>query len=237
MKSRVGQVRAAPSHSSGMVRARPWISLVIGPFMLAVCFAVAGVVLIATNSATRDSVGDALLVRPVIPATVAFLLSFGVVWVFARRDGFTLGVLGWAVPTPATAILGLVAAVLFAALNTFVLFPLVHAADPTFDAELSSLSMTGAVAMMSAAVLFEETTFRGYALVMLKERLGTPGAVLVTSLAYGLLAPGPTWPPKLWAVGFGLLAAGLRLWRGSLWPVALIHLAAALTPRFLAAGR
>lgn len=125
----------------------------------------------------------------------------------------------------------------FATLNTFVLFPLVHAADPTFDAELSSLSGTGAVVMMSAAVLFEETTFRGYALVTLKVRLGTPGAVLVTSLAYGLLAPGPTWPPKLWAVGFGLLAAALRLWRGSLWPVALIHLAAALTPKLLAAAR
>lgn len=220
-----------------MVRARPWLSLVIGPFMLAVCFAVAALILIVTNTATRDTVGDALLVRPVIPSTVAFLLSFGVVHAFARRDGFTLGALGWSMPTPVTALLGLAAALLFAALNTVVLFPLVHAADPTFDAELSSLSMTGAVVMMSAAVLFEETTFRGYALVTLKERLGTPGAVLVTSLAYGLLAPGPTWPPKLWAMGFGLLAAALRLWRGSLWPVAVMHLAAALTPKLLSAAR
>lgn len=220
-----------------MGRARPWLSLVVGPFMLAVCFAIAGLVLIVTNTATRDTVGDALLVRPVIPATAAFLLSFAVVHAFARRDGFTLGALGWAAPSRATALLGLVATLLFAALNTFVLFPLVHAADPTFDADLSSLSVLEAVVMMSAAVLFEETTFRGYALVTLKERLGVPGAVLVTSLAYGLLAPGPTWPPKLWAVGFGLLAAALRLWRGSLWPVALIHLAAALTPKLLSAAR
>lgn len=35
--------------------------------------------------------------------------------------------------------------------------------------------------MLGAGVLFEETTLRGYALLTLKERSGTPGAVLVTS--------------------------------------------------------
>ena len=68
---------------------------------------------------------------------------------------------------------------------------------------------------------------------MLKGRLGLAPAVLVTSLAYALLAPGPTWPPKAWAFGFGLLAALLRLWRGSLWVPALVHLAASLTPKLL----
>jgi membrane protease YdiL (CAAX protease family) len=220
-----------------MARARPWLSLVIGPLVLAVCFAGAAAVLIASNAATPDTVGAALQGQPVIPATLAFLLSFVIVRAFATRDGLSLSALGWAAPTPATALFGVIGALLFAAINTFVLFPLVHGADPTFDAELSTLSLTGAMAMLGAGVLFEETTFRGYALLTLKERIGVPGAVLVTSLAYGLLAPGPTWPPKLWAVGFGVLAAAIRLWRGSLWPVVLIHLAAALAPKLLAAGR
>ncbi len=65
----------------------------------------------------------------------------------------------------------------------------------------------------------------GFALVALEERVGAVRAVIITSLAYALLAPGPTWPPKVWALGFGLLA---------LWPVALVHLAASLSPKLLA---
>ena len=214
-----------------MTRARPWLSLLVPPLALASSFAVAAVALLASGSATPETVGARLQAAPALPATAGFVATFLVVRWFARREGRTLAALGWSTPTTATIGLGLFATVLFTPVNTFVLFPLVHAADPSFDPSASALSLSQALMLFGCAVVAEETTYRGYALVVLEEQLGATRAVVITSLAYALLAPGPTWPPKLWALGFGLLAAGLRRQAGSLWPVALLHLGASLAPK------
>lgn len=219
-----------------MTRARPWLSLLLPPLLLAASFALTAAVLLAAGAATPETVGAALEASPMVPATLGFVLAFVVVvrW-FAKPDGRSLAALGWSTPTRADVVTGVVAAIVFTPLNTLVLFPLVTAADPSFDATAARLPLWGAVLLFGSGVLAEETVYRGYALPALKERVGTMPAVLVTSLAYALLAPGPTWPPKVWAFGFGLLAAALRVWRGSLWPVALVHLSASLAPKLLAA--
>ncbi|MBL8922001.1 MAG: CPBP family intramembrane metalloprotease [Myxococcaceae bacterium] len=217
-----------------MARLRPWLSLVIAPLCLAACFALAAVALLATGKATPEAVGATLQASPVAPATAGFLLAFVLARWFARADGLTLAALGWSRPGPKEALVALAAVLVFAPLNTFVLFPLVQRADPSFDATAGTVSLVGAVLMFSAAVVAEETVYRGYALTLLKARLGVAGAVVATSLAYALLAPGATWPPKAWALGFGLLASALRLWRGTLWVPAVVHLGASLTPKLLA---
>lgn len=217
-----------------MTRARPWLSLIAPPVALTVSFVVAAVVLVASGAATLETVGARLQAAPAVPASLGFVATFVVVTFFARREGRTLAALGWGKPSSPTIAIGVVATMLFTPLNTFVLFPLVHAADPTFDPAAKALSLLQAVMLFGCAVVAEETTYRGYALVALEERVGAVRAVIITSLAYALLAPGPTWPPKVWALGFGLLAAGLRRWRGSLWPVAVVHLAASLAPKLLA---
>jgi membrane protease YdiL (CAAX protease family) len=218
-----------------MARLRPWLSLLVGPLCLAACFVLAALALVATGTATPQTVGATLSSAPVAPATAGFALALVVVtrW-FARADGLTLASLGWSRPSTKDAALALGAALAFAPLNTFVFFPLVQRADPSFDATAGTVPLAGALLMFGVAVVAEETIYRGYALLTLKARLGPVGAVVATSVAYALLAPGATWPPKAWALGFGAFAAALRLWRGSLWLPAAVHLAASLTPKLIA---
>ena len=85
--------------------------------------------------------------------------------------------------------------------------------------------------LLSVAVVAEDTLYRGYAFVALRARHGPVLAVVVTSVFYALLAPGPDLALKAWALLFGLLLAGLRLWRGNLWPVVLAHAVVSLAPK------
>lgn len=69
------------------------------------------------------------------------------------------------------------------------------------------------------------------ALVRLRARYGVLPAVVVSSVFYALLTPGPDAALKIWALALGIVLSTLRLWTGSLWPVVAAHLVVSLGPR------
>lgn len=213
---------------------RVWVALLAAPLCLAVAFLPVVAYLLAVRGVATDALQAAIEPLAPWPASVGFAASFVVTRGLARRDGVSLEALGWARPGRADVVVGLAAAAALWAVHQLVLAPAVHRAQPSFDPALARVAFAPALLMMSAGVVAEDTLYRGYALDTLRAKWGPVPALAVTSFAYALLAPGAELPLKAWAFGFGLVLGGLKLWRGSLWPVALVHLAVVLGPKLLA---
>jgi len=85
-----------------------------------------------------------------------------------------------------------------------------------------------AAAMLAPSALTEELTFRGYALTLMQRAWGTRVAVVVTSVAFGLvhlLNPGVTVQSVLLVALAGVFLAIVRLALDSLWSASLAHFA------------
>lgn len=224
----------ASSPPSRWARARPWVSLLVGPLLLAGCFGATAGFFAVARGLREQALFDAVQAHAVAPATVAFAALGLVALRFARAQGLSLAQLGWTRPSLPDVALGLGLGAAVYALDAVVLYPLIQRAQPSFDPSASAFSLPAAVLLLGVAATAEDTLYRGYALTVLSERHGAVVASGVTSVAYALLTPGPELPLKLWAVGFGLLACAVTRWRRSLWPAWLAHVIAALGPKVVA---
>ncbi len=209
------------------------ITLVATPFIVAAALLpVVGYLLVA-----RGVEPDALekTLQPLIawPVAIGFMIALGLCWKMAGGDGYRLRDLGWQPPTVADIALGLGLGGLVGWLNSGWVFPLIEAVKPGFDPTLSAIDAPTLMAMMAVSIVAEDTLYRGYALVHLERRYGTLAAVGLTSFSYALLAPGQGLWLIGWAACFGTALCGLRLWRGNLWPVVIVHWLVALAPRLL----
>lgn len=109
--------------------------------------------------------------------------------------------------------------------------PGVNGVRPNFDPTVPAVALASAALMLIAAVLAEDTLYRGYAFHQLSARIGRPAAIALTSLAHALTAPGQGWPLVVFAFLLGITLAAIRLSTGSLGPVMSVHAAAALAPK------
>jgi membrane protease YdiL (CAAX protease family) len=206
---------------------RVWAALIGAPFVLGLTFfPVVGYV-----ASTQKLEGDALMqaIEPigVYPASVGFALVLALTRWLAARDGVALG---WSRPSPADLAIGLGLGATLATLDAKWLFPAIG-----FDATLPGVPLAAAVGGLAIASAAEDTLYRGYALTVLKARHGLPVAIAVTTLFYVFIAPPRSVALLAWAVGFGVMLCGVRLWRGNLWPVVLTHALVATGPKLWAA--
>lgn len=228
------------SPRSRRARWRVWAAIAGAPVVLMFAF----LPLVVLLAGVRGLRGDALMraIEPLapLPGAVGFVLIFALTAWLSGKDGLALGALGWHPRARSTAQLvvdvavGMGGAAVVVALNHAVLFPLLRQHDPSFDPSLPAVGLVPAAAMLLVAIAAEETLYRGYGWRVLRERHGAVVALLVTSVAYALLTPGPGVALKVWALGFGVLLAVVRAWRGSLWPGAIVHAAASLAPLIMA---
>jgi membrane protease YdiL (CAAX protease family) len=219
-----------------MSKARVWIALVAPPIALLAAFIPFAAYLAGVRGVPTEELPKAMERIAAVPATLGFAAAFFAARALARRDGLTLGDLGWTRPTAVDLLVAIAAAALLAALNAFALYPRVQAAQPEFDPTLPGVSLPAAALTLVVAVVAEDTVFRGYGLRVLRERHGVVVAVAVTTVFYSLVTPGPGYALRLWTLYFGLVLCALRLWRQNLWPVAIAHALVSLTPKLLAAA-
>jgi membrane protease YdiL (CAAX protease family) len=213
-------------------RYRVWFALVVPPLALAAAFGVAAAVLAVSGAA---DVAASLQRWAFLPASVGFAGAFVVLRSLAASDSLTLAALGWTKPSWDDVVIGTVAGAALYGIDAYVLYPLLARVQPSFDPTLAELGLPAACVMMTLGVAAEETVYRGYALLRLRERYGVATAVAITTVFYVLLTPGSELPLKGFALYLGLVLCGLRLWRKNLWPVAIAHLLVSLGPK-LAAG-
>lgn len=215
-------------HGPGM--GRVIVALVAAPFVLALAFAPA-VAWVATREGLE---GDALF-RAVeriawLPGLVGFSAIFLLTRALAARDGLSLSALGWRQGGVGGVALGLFVGLVVAVIDDVWLYPLVQRFQPGFDPTASTSSLPLIAALLTVAIVAEDTLYRGYALERLRARFGPAAAVVVTSVCYALMTPGPDVALKVWAVGFGVVLAALRLLSGNLWPVVIAHGIVSLGP-------
>lgn len=205
--------------------AHVWLMLLLPPVSLGVLiFAyVAARGLSAADPATESAVRGAI---PVIIAVNHLALFALLVWLL-RRSGETLHDIGWSLARPGRTLaselsIGLACGIGLYLLKELAVDPvrqLLVGQTPTFTSLFRFRPSELDVALAAAAtglVFVEESIYRGYALPVLAERWGTLAAVLVTSLAFGPLH----WGNGLGAIAFasvwGVLLAGIFLWRRNL---------------------
>lgn len=219
---------AAPRH-------RVWVALLASPFVLGLCFAPAAVFLTVSRGLEGEALAAAMAPIAVFPATVGFSAIVLLTRWLARRDGLSLEALGWRRPGRADVAVALLAVVALVPPNTRWLFPLVQRLQPGFDPTAAAVSLPALVVTLVVASVAEDTLYRGYALEVLRRRHGAAIAVAITSVLYALITPAQGLPLVLWAATFGAVLAALKLWRGNLWVVSFVHVAAGLTPRLVTA--
>lgn len=215
-----------------MRRARPYLALLICPVVLACSFVLAALVLIGSGTSLA-SVEHRLVRAPTVPVLLGFSAAFLVGRWFAALDGRTLSALGWKRPTWSDALLASALIGLLVPLHLWLVFPALAGLDRSFEPNLPSVGLLSAAASFVVAVAAEETIYRGYALTLLRERLSTGAAIVLSAVGYALLAPGSGLALKAWALSLGLLLGATRLLRGTLWPGALLHLSLSLAPKLL----
>lgn len=161
-------------------------------------------------------------------ATVALLVAHGAVVLFferARWETTGLGAAGW---HPVALLTG------FATGAAGILVPtalLTIAGALVFEATVPGAqgqAMLDALMVLAAPAAFEELLTRGYVLGALARQYGEPAAVVLTSVAFGVMHlgnPGATASAVVAVVVAGIFLATLRLATGSLVAAWLAHLA------------
>jgi len=170
---------------------------------------------------TRLIAYGAMSCAAMLVGTALAVRWFGDSWSEATRLGL-VGMGGWRLP------LGLAAGWFAIALPTGAL--IWARAISVVPAEGGSWwAATGlAAAMLAPSALTEELTFRGYALTLMERAWGARVAVVVTSVAFGLLHllnPGVTAQSVLMVSLAGVFLAIVRLAFDSLWSAWLAHFA------------
>jgi membrane protease YdiL (CAAX protease family) len=211
-----------------------WLALFGLPLIVAVPFIGFGAYFAGVRGLTGAEL-DATMQRVApFPTSIGFAVGFFVIRMLAKKDGLTLADLGWRKPGGLDLAIAFGAAAVLSAVNAFVLYPLLATAQPSFDPKLTILSLPGAALMLLVAIPVEDTLYRGYAFKVLQLRHGAIAATLITTLFYAGFAGAQGLPVVAWAVYFGLVLSGLRLWRKNLWVVAIVHCVVSLGPKVLA---
>jgi membrane protease YdiL (CAAX protease family) len=223
-----------PSRSRPAVTWRVWLSLVMTPLALMLSFASFAAYLVLVRSVGPDDLPRTIESSPVVPGAFGFGLALLLTWWLARRDGSPPSSWGWTRPSLLDLVVGAVAATALAALNAYVLHPLVQRFQPSFDPTVPTVTLAGAALMLAIAVVAEDSIYRGYAFQALWRRYGAPIAFAVTTFFYVLVTPGEGFALRIWTLYFGLILCALRLWRGNLWPVVIVHFLVGLSPKLLA---
>ena len=173
----------------------------------------------AAEETIRSALGPILVVN--------HLTLFGLLWILLRRNGETWADIGWSVKAVDSTLLrevgiGLVCGVglyLFKEFAVDSIRALAAGNTPTFTSlfRFSLDSLDVGLALAAGTVVFvEESIYRGYAVPFFEERRGTLAAVAVTALAFGPLHWGNGVVAMLNATVFGVLLAGIFLWRRNL---------------------
>lgn len=202
-----------------------WLMLLLPPVSLAVLI----FAYMALRGLSPADPGTEAVVRDAIPVviTINHLGLFALLVWCLRRDGETLPDIGWSLARPGRTLASELVVGLLCGLGLYLLKELaadpvrqlVAGQSPTFTTlfHFRPAELDVAMAAVATSMVFvEESIYRGYALPFLAKRWNTIAAVLVTALAFGALHWGNGLDAILFASVWGVLLAGIFLWRRNL---------------------
>lgn len=181
-----------------------------------------------TGVSPGDPGGEATIRAALGPIIIVnHLALFGLLILLLRRAGEELADIGWSVAAVDSTLVGEVAVGLLCGLGLYLfkelaidpVRALAAGNPPTFHSlfRFRPGSLEAGLTLAATTVVFvEESIYRGYALPFLEERRGAPAAVVVTSVAFGLLHWGNGLEALLSTPVLGALLAGIFVWRRNL---------------------
>lgn len=209
-----------------------WLLLVLPPITLGAVI----VGYLAAAGLTPGDPGAEESVRKALPYILGLnhVSLFAILLLLLRRNGERLSAIGWTTKGIGSSVARELAAGALCGLGLYLFKELAvdsvrallagHA--PTFTSLFNfrpgSLDVPLAVAATSL-VFVEESIYRGFALPSLRARYGTTWAVVITSVAFGLLHWGNGIGAILVTTIFGLLFAAVFLWRRNLVAATVAH--------------
>jgi len=226
---------------------RPWFLLWFPPVLFLL------VIVVFSIYFGAQALGDATVITektaeatPYILLTVQLLLLV-IQFVVFRRQGLTLSDLGWQAGVGKEAwkelAIGAVIGAPLGVLWIYLIEPILSTIQSTvgdyvpagslFPA-LGAAIIPFAIANVILAPFVEENIYRGYGMTKLLPRFGAIGAILLSSLFFGLLHwSGGIWYILTTAILVGIPFAVLRQWRGSILVPFAAHLALNLVETLL----
>lgn len=202
-----------------------WTMLLLPPVTLA---ALVFGYLAWTGTSPADPGAEATVRSALGPIIIVNHLGlFALLWLLLRRDGEELADIGWSVRAVDSTLVREVAIGLACGL---VLYLFKELAVDSVRALAAGNTLTfrslfrfrpgalefGLTLAATTVVFVEESIYRGYALPFFEKRWGTLAAVLVTAAAFGPLHWGNGVVGMLNATAYGVLLAGIFLWRRNL---------------------
>ncbi len=218
---------------------RTWLMLILPPVLFLIAI-IAAIITIGLQTQ-----GDAQAIETRVPFAMPYILLavqvmlLGMFWIVARGEGTSWREIGWKVAArqswPFEGLIGGGVGIAVALLYEFALSPLLtwlqfnvgdYVPPEQIAPTLGSALLPFFIANVLLAPFVEENIYRGYALTRLAPRLGTPLAVLISCLFFGLLHwAGGFWYIILTGVVAGGLFSGLFLWRKNIIAPFAAHLA------------
>jgi len=218
---------------------RVWLILIIAPVLFLIVIIAASVYFGAITQGDAQAISER-----VIGATPYLLLAVQILLLLIllrtmRADGLTFRDLGWHLPEGRMlwqeVLIGVLVGVALGVLYIFVLSPLLATIQHVIGdyvppgqllPNLGSAVLPFFIANVLLAPFVEENIYRGYAIPRLSQRFSHLGAILISSIFFGLLH----WSGGLWyivltgAIAGGVLA-GLFTWRRNIVVAFTAHLA------------
>jgi hypothetical protein len=204
----------------------PW-RLLVFLAAIALCAVVAQIVIAGPLAATGALAGW----RMELFAVATLLVLLAAHWLTFRwtRTGSWASIgLGAAAARPRLLVAGALLGALAIGVPTLLLLGIGWLAPRPAPPGSSLLAALRFLLLFAPAALFEELLVRGYAFATLRDWLGAPAALLITSLVFGLLHwsnPGANLQSVAQVVLAGVWLGGVLLATGSLWAAWMAHLA------------
>lgn len=202
-----------------------WTMLALPPVTLAI-FIITYAVLAGVSPGEPGS--EATLRSALGPIIIVnHLALFALLLILLRRHEEKLTDIGWSLKAVESTLLREIAVGLIGALGLYLfkelavdsVRALAAGNTPTFTSlfRFSLDSFDFGLALAATTMVFvEESIYRGYAIPYLERRWGTLAAIVVTSLAFGLLHWGNGLFAIVNATVYGVLLAGIFVWRRNL---------------------
>ena len=180
--------------SNAPPKPRVWravLAVFLPPLSMAVVFGAFGAYFAVRYGLRGDAVGKAIEPISALPVLANLAVIFTITRAAMRRDGYTLGSVGWRLhgrSYPTEIAIGVGAGVAFAVLDRFFFFPAIRSfpqmSPVPFDPTLPSVPLAQMIVIQLVGAWVEDTLYRGYGLLQTKARFGTASAIAITAIAH-----------------------------------------------------
>jgi membrane protease YdiL (CAAX protease family) len=220
---------------------RVWILLIISPLILFDLSSIFAMYFGFRFHGESEAIGTSIINTMPYILMINHTILFVILLSFLKKDGLTLQAIGWNVNASnktkdiiGKSIIGIIAGILIVIFDCYLLGPVIQTLGIKGGGFQPGIQYIIGATFFAGIV--EESIYRGYAITLFEKKFNKGLAVLISSIFFIPLHFGTGIQNMICVFVFGLIFAGLFLWRRSLITNAFAHAVANLIPIILFMG-